>query len=292
MNYFLRFFYPLLSLIFVGCSTSLTTAPAPEEKIDVTPVAEFSTLSVAMNFSNERLITGKRVNEIGINIKSVEIHKAEAGWFTHMENFGFYSFSDVDGDLSFLTEENVLDEGHYTMVRLILDTGNYFVDSKGKHSLNVPSGFKTGIKVPCNFELSTNNVRLDFDFDLKQAIGVTANGYYLKPVIKCRVSEIQTPGGEVPGDLPSDTCQNLPEIPKDWCSNGEVSVNLEGSCMKSITCVEGDTSTQNEVCPVFGDNSNCSGIQGEYYTNNSELCMIQKVCLLDSNGDGFIDFVE
>lgn len=133
-----------------------------------------------------------------ITIESIAVHAAgdpEGTWETILnvhQTFNLMALANgVREQLGIVN----LDPGHYTQMRIMIgevaisphDYANYVVDTKQEvHSLKIPSGFQTGIKLVQGFDINENSTtELVFDFDASRSIVVAGNSgkYLLKPTI-------------------------------------------------------------------------------------------------------------
>ncbi len=96
-----------------------------------------------------------------------------------------------------LLDTYTLPAGHYSWIRLMVDTGgsldSYLVDATGDHELTIPSGAETGLKLNRGFDVAAGG-HADFtvDFDLPKSIHVTGTGeYMLRPTLRL-VDSIET----------------------------------------------------------------------------------------------------
>ena len=74
--------------------------------------------------------------------------------------------------------------GNYGQVRVFVSSATV-TDSEGVHTVKIPSGSQTGIKLNVNYDIRRNDITtLLLDFNVDQSIVKTGNGkYILKPVI-------------------------------------------------------------------------------------------------------------
>ncbi len=145
-------------------------------------------------------------NAVYVTIQSIAVHAAtdtEGSWNT-------IATPNKTVDLLALTngvrEQMALVDmapGHYTQMRLMIgtqpDTGlniqgnphpfaNYAIDTNGNvHSLKIPSGMQTGVKLVQGFDINANSTtELTLDFDASRSVVVAGNSgkYLLKPTIQ------------------------------------------------------------------------------------------------------------
>ena len=96
-------------------------------------------------------------------------------------------------DLLSLTNGNVdilgtsrLDVGRYSQIRLKIGTGSNVVVDGLAHSLDIPSGAQTGLKLNHQFDIEADVLyELTLDFDVSRSIHLTGNDQYqMRPVIR------------------------------------------------------------------------------------------------------------
>jgi hypothetical protein len=146
-------------------------------------------------------LTDKPTNDfqsVFVTIEDIAVHAAgdaEGTWNTILhvhQTFDLTTLSNgVRKELGIVN----LDPGHYTQMRLILgqeaimphEFANYVVDRDGvAHSMKIPSGMQTGIKIIQGFDINENSTtELVFDFDASRSVVVAGNSgkFLLKPTI-------------------------------------------------------------------------------------------------------------
>ncbi len=79
-----------------------------------------------------------------------------------------------------------LDVGSYSQIRLKIGTGSNVVVNGQTHSLDIPSGDQTGLKLNHAFNITSRALyELTLDFDASRSIHVTGNDQYqMRPVIR------------------------------------------------------------------------------------------------------------
>jgi len=124
--------------------------------------------------------------EILVTISEINVQKTEEGFLTIWEG-------DKEYDLLRLRnkEEKIIDitleEGTYTQIRLVVDSGRIVIDSKS-HEMTVPS---SEVKIPLVFNIINGGViEIVLDFEAEQSIHVVNAGqseqYILSPVIRVK----------------------------------------------------------------------------------------------------------
>ncbi|HET9328689.1 MAG TPA: DUF4382 domain-containing protein [Candidatus Eisenbacteria bacterium] len=85
--------------------------------------------------------------------------------------------------------------GHYDQVRLLLGPGSNVVVDGETHSLTVPSGMSSGLKLKGDFDIvEGENHELILDFDAAKSIHRTGNGkYMMRPVVTLTVGDVVNP---------------------------------------------------------------------------------------------------
>src|ERR1051325_538731 len=101
--------------------------------------------------------TGLLLSAVNLDIKSVEVHYANEaqgnnGWVALNTNAGIYDLLMFKNDITAtLAGDTRLPVGTITQMRLILGPNNsVFVEGDAEHSLTVPGGTETGIKINVN----------------------------------------------------------------------------------------------------------------------------------------------
>jgi len=85
---------------------------------------------------------------------------------------------------TFLLASEDIDPGHYTQIRLKIDSA-YVVKDGMMHELSVPSGAKTGLKFGPQFTINEGSTyTLVIDFDASKSVKRNGQGYTLHPHIR------------------------------------------------------------------------------------------------------------
>lgn len=112
--------------------------------------------------------------------------------------------------LDLITNEKILGSaslpaGHYSQVRFFPSSATV-TDSSGTHTVKIPSGAQTGVKVNVDYDIGSNQVTtVLLDFNVDKSFVMEGNGQYiLKPVIPAVVKVLSgTVSGTVKsGDTP------------------------------------------------------------------------------------------
>lgn len=94
------------------------------------------------------------------------------------------------GQADFLLDGFTLPAGHYSWVRLVVDTAgtldSYIVVGGLNHELTIPSGAETGLKLNRGFNVPAGgSADFTLDFDLRKSVEVTGMGeYMLRPTLR------------------------------------------------------------------------------------------------------------
>ncbi|MDZ7767354.1 MAG: DUF4382 domain-containing protein [Melioribacteraceae bacterium] len=129
-------------------------------------------------------------DQVNIVVTRVEIHKTDAeensGWFVINNIETTYDLLTLRNGASAVLGDTMLDAGQYSQIRLLIGSGSNVVVDGITHSLDIPSGEQSGIKLNHSFEIKSESLyELILDFDAGRSIVLTGNGQYkLKPVIR------------------------------------------------------------------------------------------------------------
>ncbi|MEX2477577.1 MAG: DUF4382 domain-containing protein [Gracilimonas sp.] len=142
-------------------------------------------------------------DEVNVFIERVEVNNSdsEEGWKTVGEPQQVFDLLELTNGVLQPLGSIVLETGTYQQVRLILsEDGHSVVKDGASHSMFIPSGSQTGIKLNVNAEIQADiEYVLLLDFDASRSVVVTGNeNYLLKPVIKATNQAIT---GNIEGTL-------------------------------------------------------------------------------------------
>lgn len=134
------------------------------------------------------------LDSVIIDVQRVEVNNSAQGWIVINEIPGKYDLLQLMNGASVVLGENFLAPGDYEQVRLILGDDNYIYENGIKHSLVVPSGQQTGVKLIHQFTIEPGSLyELFLDFNADKSVHQTGNGkYMLKPTV--RVQAVVTSG--------------------------------------------------------------------------------------------------
>jgi len=132
-------------------------------------------------------------DSVNIYIDSVQAHIANGdtlhGWFTLNNTRDMYNLKTLVNGASTIIGKDTLPTGRYSQIRLFIGTGSYVVVNGVPHTLTIPSGVQTGVKLNVDANLQDGflyNIMLDFDAGKSIVVSGTINNlqYSLKPVIR------------------------------------------------------------------------------------------------------------
>jgi len=130
------------------------------------------------------------MEEILVNIKSLEVHKAGGAWTTIAEEPQEFDLKAIEEIQEYLASKD-LEAGRYTQLRFDVDSVR--VKAGGVyHDAKVPS---EKIKLVGTFEVAANeDTEITLDFNGEKSVLVTGNGKYIfKPVIKLLLPDKMKP---------------------------------------------------------------------------------------------------
>jgi hypothetical protein len=183
----LSLFIPALAL-FSGCGSSSSDGGG-------------GTGTVSLNLT-DATING--VKAVYVTIEEVSVHKDGAnGWEVIAEPNRTYNLLELVNGVREELGIAVLEAGHYTQLRMkvgeqrdhgmntLSEThpyGNYVIDNSDEYQeLKIPSGYQTGVKVVCGFDINENQTtELILDFDASRSIveAGSSENLLLKPTIR------------------------------------------------------------------------------------------------------------
>ncbi|HSD96450.1 MAG TPA: DUF4382 domain-containing protein [Sulfuricaulis sp.] len=93
------------------------------------------------------------------------------------------------GQADFLLNGYTLPAGHYSWIRLMVDTADpldsYIVVSGTPYELTIPSGMQTGLKLNRGFDVPAGgSADFTIDFDLRKSVNLSNIGYMLRPTLR------------------------------------------------------------------------------------------------------------
>jgi len=151
------------------------------------------------------------VTEVNLHVKQVSIHRADtsandstSGWITIANTDTVINFLElINGETSVLAD-TLLAPGHYTQLRLLLDSDNTIVVDGVELPLTIPSGTQTGVKLNLDFNIEANQVyQVYLDFNASKSIHQRGNlgNFIMRPTFRVFMHDIS---GTISGTV-SDT---------------------------------------------------------------------------------------
>jgi hypothetical protein len=126
------------------------------------------------------------VEEVNIDIQAAEAHLAGSGWINLPVQNGIYNLLDFVNGVDTLFINSDIPAGKLTQFRLILGSQNSIKVNNVLHTLTVPSGSQSGLKINVNEDITDAATTVLFlDFDAGRSVKQNGNGTYeLHPVIR------------------------------------------------------------------------------------------------------------
>ncbi|MDE3056391.1 MAG: DUF4382 domain-containing protein [Bacteroidota bacterium] len=166
-----------LTLAFIGCSKTNTTAPQ----------SGTGTLQVSM------IDSPASYDQVNIVIDSVQAHistsDSTSGWTTINKTPATYDLLKLVNGANAVIGNATLPVGKYSQIRLYIGSGSNVVVNGVTKSLTTPSGSQSGVKLNVDATIQPDvTYILTIDFDANRSIVTTGNPsnptYILKPVIR------------------------------------------------------------------------------------------------------------
>lgn len=143
-------------------------------------------------------------------VREVAVHRAgpdDMGWTTFVPDSARYDLLRLRNGVFAELGEVLVDAGHYTQVRLVLDPGSHVVENGVRRDIVIPSGLQTGLKLVGEFDVvAGTSVDLGIDFDAARSFHETGGGkLMLKPTVRVFVMDLTgaISGAVQPADPPS-----------------------------------------------------------------------------------------
>lgn len=159
-------------VVFTGCEKSTEPQPGPGE------------LKIYLVDSPGQF------DEVNIVVKNVEVHKSDTdtitGWTTINNVPATYDLLKLRNGASAILGNAKLTPGHYTQLRLMIDSGSNVVVNGVRHNLEIPSGMESGLKLTHAFWIEADKLyELTLDFDAEKSIKELGNNKWkLQPTIR------------------------------------------------------------------------------------------------------------
>ncbi|MDI6766162.1 MAG: DUF4382 domain-containing protein [Bacteroidota bacterium] len=146
-------------------------------------------------------------DEVNIVVNRVEVHKSDTdtttGWSVINNIKATYDLFKLRNGASSILGNAKLTPGHYTQLRLMIDSGSNVVVNGIKYNLVIPSGMESGLKLTHAFWIEADKLyELTLDFDAERSIKKLSNDYKLQPTIRVQANIVS---GTISGKImPSD----------------------------------------------------------------------------------------
>ena len=130
-------------------------------------------------------------------VREVSVHREGpdgSGWTSFTPDSSRYDLLQLRNGVFAGLGEALVDAGHYTQVRLLLDPGSYVVENGVRRDIVIPSGMQSGYKLVGEFDVPAGGtVDLGLDFDAARSFHETGSGkLMLQPT--CKVFVMETTG--------------------------------------------------------------------------------------------------
>ena len=133
--------------------------------------------------------TEHEVSAIELTIANIQVHKAggEDGWIMIIEGSETFDLLELIEDEEILGEEEI-DVGHYTQIRLDVESITANIDGEERDDIVLPSG---KLKIVGSFYVNSDEKTiLTLDFDAEESLVFTGSDKVIfKPVIKLIITE-------------------------------------------------------------------------------------------------------
>jgi hypothetical protein len=127
-------------------------------------------------------------DEVNIVIERVDVHMAEGTWMTINNTPATYDLLKLTNGVMATLGEAKLEEGKYTMIRLMIGEGSNVVVDSVEYDLFIPSGLQTGIQLVQSFDIAADyTYELLIDFDAHRSVVPVAghpHDYILQPTYR------------------------------------------------------------------------------------------------------------
>jgi hypothetical protein len=139
---------------------------------------------------------------VWVNIASVEIESAEAGWVKLTDEPQKFDLLTLQNDVTAALGGKALEPGRYGQLRLLVDSASVVIGGV-EAPLKIASGMETGIKIDLDAAFEANmTYALTLDYDAAKSVKSTGQGYLMTPVISIKelVATPVEPDTENPGE--------------------------------------------------------------------------------------------
>lgn len=118
----------------------------------------------------------------------------------------------LSGNNSTVLLNESISAGRYSWIRLSIDDSDnstYLINSTGTHSLSIPSGNQTGLKLNRSFTVDADGITaFTIDFDLRKSVHMTGTGsYMMRPTLRIvETSQAGSISGSIDPALVTEGC--------------------------------------------------------------------------------------
>jgi len=178
----------------------------------------------------------ENAEQVVVTFNAVELHGAENKTITFDEPKAINLLAYQGEDRIVLLDDEVLQAGNYQWIRLAVDEASSYILIDGQqHTLDIPSGAQTGLKLNRGFTLAADG-STDFaiDFDLRKSVTLSNQGYKLRPTLRIT----------------------------DNLQSGTISGTVAASLIEDASCNNGDNNDQGNAVYLFsGSDAELQDIQ-------------------------------
>jgi hypothetical protein len=129
-------------------------------------------------------------DHIYLDIEEVSVHQTEEdteeGWTVIATPDSIFDYLELVNGVKAVLADTALEVGHYTQMRLLLGQENSIVVDGVEHSLLIPSGVQTGVKLNLDFDVNDDEIiEIYVDFNAAKSISHTPDqGYIMRPTFR------------------------------------------------------------------------------------------------------------
>lgn len=124
-------------------------------------------------------------DSVFVTISTIEV-STEAGWVTLASEPQRFDLLTLQNDATALLGAAELAAGHYSQLRLVVDSSSVVVDGV-EEPLTIASGAQSGIKINLDADIAAGTTyTLVLDYDAARSVKATGHGYLMTPVIKVK----------------------------------------------------------------------------------------------------------
>ena len=127
-------------------------------------------------------------DEVNVDVRDVQVNFKDdsTGWTSLNTNAKVYDLLTLQNNVQVVLATGTVPTGTVRKIRFILGNNNTIVDGTGSHSLTIPSGSESGLKIDINKKLSSTFENLVIDFDAALSVTNENGEFKLRPVLKIK----------------------------------------------------------------------------------------------------------